>query len=150
MLACYRQNDIKSLIAYSSVGHIGVMLAGIIIFLPWGLKGSIIIIVAHGLCSSALFCLARYTYEKSLSRSLPLIKGILAIAPSLTTWWFIFCAINMSAPPSLNLLGEIIVFPSALFFCRFTMIPIGLITFLAAVYNIYLYSSINHGKFRKA
>nr|BCP51378.1 ND4 [Valvata hokkaidoensis] len=145
MFVCYRQNDMKSLIAYSSIGHMSVMLAGLMIFLTWGVKGAIFMMVAHGLCSSALFTLASFNYEKVNSRNMPLIKGMLAFIPSLTFWWFLFCTINMACPPSLNLLSEIMIFPSIFFFSFFLILPMSFMTFMSAVYNMYLYSSINHG-----
>lgn len=145
MFICYRQSDLKALIAYSSIGHIGAIVAGLLIFSSWGVKGAILIIVAHGLCSSALFCLANFTYEKFNTRRIPLIKGILSYVPNLSFWWFIFCAINMACPPSLNLLGELIIFPAFSIFSYPLLIPLGLMTFIGAVYNMYLYTTLNQG-----
>ncbi len=52
---------------------------------------------------------------------------------------------NMAAPPSINLLGEIIVFPSTIFSSGYYLISLGLIRFLAALYRMYLYTGIQHG-----
>lgn len=81
---CIRQRDIKSLIAYSSVAHIGLVLRGIITINLWGLWGALVIILAHGLCSSGLFCLANISYERISRRSLYLNKGLINIIPSLS------------------------------------------------------------------
>jgi NADH-ubiquinone oxidoreductase chain 4 len=83
-LVCLRQTDLKALIAYSSVAHIGVVLGGIITFSFWGLRGSYTLMIAHGLCSSGLFCLANISYERLRSRSLLINKGLLNFIPSLT------------------------------------------------------------------
>jgi NADH-ubiquinone oxidoreductase chain 4 len=83
-LMCLRQTDLKSLIAYSSVGHIGVIIAGTIRLSAWGLTGALIIIIAHGLCSSALFILANINYEFTHTRRLTLSKGIIVILPILS------------------------------------------------------------------
>ena len=83
-LICLRQVDIKSLIAYSSVGHIALVVRGIITSSYLGFLGSLIIIISHGLVSSGIFCLANITYEIVSSRSLYLTKGLLIIFPSLS------------------------------------------------------------------
>ena len=83
-LICLRQTDLKSLIAYSSVGHIGIMITGILTITSWGLTGAIMIIIAHGLCSSAIFALANINYELTHTRSLTLSKGLIASVPVLT------------------------------------------------------------------
>ena len=83
-LICIRQPDIKSLIAYSSIGHIGIILAGIITYTSWGISASLIIIVAHGLCSSALFIMANITYNMTHTRRIYLTKGLLSISPTLS------------------------------------------------------------------
>lgn len=106
-LICLRQTDIKFLIALSSVAHISIVIGGILTFSNWGLNGAIFIIIGHGFCSSALFCIANIAYERTASRRLLIIKGIQSSLPTLTLWWFLFAVANIAAPPSLNLLGEI-------------------------------------------
>lgn len=144
-IICFRQSDLKALIAYSSIGHISLILAGAFSNSSWGWRGAIILIVSHGFCSSALFALANITYEKTHTRRLFLTKGLLLLCPSLAIWWFLFCIINIAAPPSINLLGEIIIFPSVIFSSAYFTIPLGIIRFLAALYRIYLFTSIHHG-----
>jgi len=85
-LICLRQIDLKVLIAYSSVAHMGIVLSGLITLSIWGLCGSYTLIIAHGLCSSGLFCLANISYERSGSRSLLINKGILNFIPRITLW----------------------------------------------------------------
>ena len=142
---CFRQIDLKSLIAYSSVGHMSLMLAGAFSNTTWGWAGALALMISHGFCSSALFALANYTYEKRSTRSLFLSKGMLILLPLLTLWWFLFSVINMAAPPSINLLGEIMIFPATIFLSMYCLLPLGLISFLAALYRMYLYTSTQHG-----
>nr|YP_009073577.1 NADH dehydrogenase subunit 4 [Aeolesthes oenochrous]BAP59127.1 NADH dehydrogenase subunit 4 [Aeolesthes oenochrous] len=146
-LVCIRQSDVKSLIAYSSVAHMGLVLGGIMTLNIWGVWGSLIMMFAHGLCSSGLFCLANIVYERVGSRSLYLNKGLLNIMPSLSLWWFLLCSSNMAAPPSLNLLGEIVLMNSLISFSGLSMIFLSLISFLSAVYSLFLYSFSQHGIF---
>ena len=107
---CLRQTDAKLLVAYSSVAHIALVIAGLCIDSFVGLAGAIIIIIAHGLCSSGMFSLVGIVYLRARTRSIILLRRALSIAPILTLWWFCFRIFNIAAPPSLNLGGEILIF----------------------------------------
>lgn len=85
-LICLRQTDIKALIAYSSVAHIGLVLAGIRTLRVWGFRGAVVVIVGHGLCSSGLFCLANIVYERLGRRRLYISKGLLNFMPRMGLW----------------------------------------------------------------
>nr|YP_010247823.1 NADH dehydrogenase subunit 4 [Eunoe nodosa]QTJ29917.1 NADH dehydrogenase subunit 4 [Eunoe nodosa] len=144
-LICMRQTDIKSLIAYSSVGHMALVILGISLLSTWGWKGALIMMIAHGLCSSCMFALANLTYESTHTRSMYLTKGILCIFPAISFWWFILSICNMAAPPSINLFGEIALITSAVWASYWYMIPLGICSFLAAAYSLFLFTSTNHG-----
>lgn len=148
-LVCLFQVDIKSLIAYSSVAHISLVVGGIFSIRVVGFMGSFIIMIAHGLCSSGLFCIANIYYERFVSRSLYIIKGLINIFPSLSLWIFIFSVINISAPPSINLLGEINLLIRLFSYRRFLLLILILLSFFRAYYSIYLYSYSNHGSLRR-
>lgn len=106
---CLRQTDLKSLIAYSSVSHMGLVAGGILIQTPWGLTGAIILMIAHGLVSSALFCLANTAYERTHSRTMVLARGLQVLFPLTATWWFIANLANLALPPLPNLIGELMI-----------------------------------------
>lgn len=144
-LICFRQSDLKSLIAYSSVGHIGLIVAGAIINSNWGFQAALAIIIAHGLRSSALFVIANINYELTHTRSLFLTKGIIVLAPTLTLWWFLFTIRNIAAPPSINLISEIILITSILKISLYRVILLGLTRFFTVAYSLYIYTSIHHG-----
>nr|YP_009441664.1 NADH dehydrogenase subunit 4 [Byturus ochraceus]AOY39183.1 NADH dehydrogenase subunit 4 [Byturus ochraceus] len=144
-LVCIRQSDLKALIAYSSVAHMGMVLSGIMTINYWGMSGALVMMIAHGLCSSGLFCLANISYERLLSRSMYLNKGLINIMPSMSMWWFLFCACNMAAPPSLNLLGEIMLINSLISWSIISMLFLSLLSFFSAVYSLYLYAYSQHG-----
>nr|YP_010527046.1 NADH dehydrogenase subunit 4 [Acherontia lachesis]UXR12383.1 NADH dehydrogenase subunit 4 [Acherontia lachesis] len=146
-LKCFCQVDIKSLIAYSSVSHMSIVISGIMIMNYWGYFGSYIMMIGHGLCSSGMFCLANINYERLHSRSLYINKGMMNFMPSMSMWWFLLMSSNMSAPPSLNLLGEISLINSLVSWSWLSMIMLMLISFFSAGYSLYLYSYIQHGKF---
>nr|YP_010713113.1 NADH dehydrogenase subunit 4 [Oscinella pusilla]WDA93979.1 NADH dehydrogenase subunit 4 [Oscinella pusilla] len=146
-LICLRQTDMKSLIAYSSVAHMGIVLAGLMTLNFWGMCGSLSLMIAHGLCSSGLFCLANISYERLGSRSLLINKGMLNFMPSMTLWWFLLSSSNMAAPPSLNLLGEISLLNSIISWSWISMFMLSLLSFFSAAYSLYLYAYTQHGKF---
>nr|APX40260.1 NADH dehydrogenase subunit 4 [Longitarsus ibericus] len=146
-LTCIRQSDMKSLIAYSSVSHMGLVLAGIMTYNFWGMNGALGMMLAHGLCSSGLFCLVNLFYERVFSRSLYLNKGLLNFLPSFSLWSFLLLSSNMAAPPSLNLLSEIMLINSLVVFSGYNMIFLSLISFFSAAYSLFLYSYSQHGVF---
>ncbi|YP_004221856.1 NADH dehydrogenase subunit 4 (mitochondrion) [Culex pipiens pipiens] len=145
-LICLRQMDLKALIAYSSVAHMGIVLSGLLTMTYWGLSGSYTLMLAHGLCSSGLFCLANISYERMGSRSLLINKGMLNFMPSMALWWFLLCSGNMAAPPTLNLLGEISLLNSIVSWSWLTMISLALLSFFSAAYTLYLFAYSQHGK----
>lgn len=143
---CLFQVDIKSLIAYSSVCHIGIVFSGSINFLFLGSYGSLLLIIGHGLCRSGLFCLANLIYERFFTRRIMIIKGLMKIFPSLSLFWFIFSIVNMSAPLTINLIGEWLLCIGILKWSLFFIFPIIMIIFIRACYSIYIYSYLNHGR----
>jgi len=147
---CLRQVDIKALIAYSSVAHIGLVLSGLVVFGWWGLNGAVVVIVGHGLCSSGLFCLANIVYERIGRRSLLIRKGLINFIPRIALWWFLLRAANIAAPPTLNLLGEIALIIRLVSWSRIRILSIGLLSFFRAAYTLYIYSLRQHGKYYRA
>nr|YP_010503052.1 NADH dehydrogenase subunit 4 [Paroeneis palaearcticus]UXD78921.1 NADH dehydrogenase subunit 4 [Paroeneis palaearcticus] len=146
-LKCFCQIDMKSLIAYSSVCHMSIIIGGIMTMNYWGFIGSYVLMISHGLCSSGMFCLSNINYERLNSRSLFLNKGMLNFLPSMSLWWFLLLSSNMAAPPSLNLVGEISLINSLISWSWLSMILLMMISFFSAGYSLYLYSYTQHGKY---
>nr|YP_010222623.1 NADH dehydrogenase subunit 4 [Plautia lushanica]UCC46086.1 NADH dehydrogenase subunit 4 [Plautia lushanica] len=142
---CMFQIDIKSIIAYSSVAHMSLVICGIMTYSNYGFLGSLIMMIGHGFCSSGLFCLANIIYERSHSRSLFINKGYLLSMPGLSLYWFLLCSNNMSSPPSLNLLGEIYLINSVISWDYMTFFLLGFMSFMSCCYSIYLFSMTQHG-----
>nr|YP_009775579.1 NADH dehydrogenase subunit 4 [Delias pasithoe]AIW06311.1 NADH dehydrogenase subunit 4 [Delias pasithoe parthenope]QJA15805.1 NADH dehydrogenase subunit 4 [Delias pasithoe] len=146
-LKCFCQVDMKSLIAYSSVAHMGLVIGGILTMNYWGFLGSYVLMIGHGLCSSGLFCLSNMNYERLGSRSLFINKGMMSFMPSMSLWWFLFLIGNMAAPPSMNFLGEVKLINGMVSWSWLTMIMLMLISFFSAGYSLYLFSYSQHGKY---
>lgn len=144
-LLCLFQLDIKSLIAYSSVSHIGMVICGLIRVNYWGVIGSLILMIGHGICSSGMFCLANIIYERRGSRILLMNRGLISFIPSICIFLFLISINNMARPPSLNLLGELFLINSIISWRRIRIIFLIFSSFISCVYRIYLYRFIRHG-----
>ena len=145
-IVCIINRDIKVIIAYSSVVHIALIIINLFLKNSIGTIGGIIIIVAHGLCSSGIFSGANIIYERTHSRIIILNKGILNIFSRLAVLWFLLCIANFGGPFTLNLLGEIILIIN-LRKVRFVfLIFIFLISFFSACYRLILYANLQQGQ----
>nr|BBU26133.1 NADH dehydrogenase subunit 4 [Neoclinus bryope] len=142
---CLRQTDLKSLIAYSSVSHMGLVAAGILIQTPWGFTGALILMIAHGLTSSALFCLANTNYERTHSRTMLLARGLQVALPLMATWWFIATLANLALPPLPNLMGELMIISSVFNWSWWTIILTGGGTLITAGYSLYMFLMTQRG-----
>uniref|UniRef100_UPI0030DFB6DE NADH dehydrogenase subunit 4 n=1 Tax=Thrips major TaxID=670476 RepID=UPI0030DFB6DE len=144
-MICLRQVDLKSIVAYSSVSHMSLVIIGLLSFSFCSVVGSLMLMVAHGLCSSGLFFLVNVLYERSGSRSIFLNKGLMSMFPSLSIWWFLFCSFNMACPPSLNLISEIFLLNGLVSWSFVFVLFLMVLSFLGGVYNLFLFSFCNHG-----
>nr|AIP90323.1 NADH dehydrogenase subunit 4 [Scaphiodonichthys acanthopterus]AJQ17812.1 NADH dehydrogenase subunit 4 [Scaphiodonichthys acanthopterus] len=142
---CLRQTDLKSLIAYSSVSHMGLVAGGILIQTPWGFSGAIILMIAHGLVSSALFCLANTAYERTHSRTMMLARGLQIIFPLTAVWWFIANLANLALPPLPNLMGELMIITTLFNWSPWTILLTGLGTLITAGYSLYMFLMSQRG-----
>nr|YP_009352107.1 NADH dehydrogenase subunit 4 [Ptychobarbus chungtienensis]AQW41917.1 NADH dehydrogenase subunit 4 [Ptychobarbus chungtienensis] len=142
---CLRQTDLKSLIAYSSVGHMGLVAGGILIQTPWGFSGAIVLMIAHGLVSSALFCLANTAYERTHSRTMVLARGLQVIFPLAAVWWFIANLANLALPPLPNLMGELMIITTLFGWSPWTIMLTGLGTLITASYSLYMFLMSQRG-----
>ena len=144
-IICLAQADLKSLVAYSSVSHMGVIVGGIFLNSLVGLKGFIIIILRHAFCSSALFFLVNFNYERT-SRRQVLISRLFSLLPFfIGIFLFLFLAANFAAPPFIRLVGELGVFIALVYKRKVLWVLLGAARFFVASYCIYAYSLVFHG-----
>lgn len=142
---CLRIRDIKVLIAYSSVVHMALVIVGAMGISSWGLEGRIIIMVAHGVCSSGIFAQANAIYERRHSRSLMLNKGYLRVSQRIGALWFILVVGNFGGPFTLNLIGEIFLIIRAIGLSNIFWISVRFLRFFSAAYSLVLYRSTQQG-----
>ena len=143
---CVRQTDIKVLIAYSSVAHIRIVVARILFQHRVGFFSGIIIIIAHGISSSAIFAGAHLIYLCSNSRNIILSCSLLRIIPIFSLLWFVLCLGNMRTPPTINFFSEVYclisIYPSS----YWIIFPLRVLRFLRVVYTLLLYASTQQGR----
>ena len=144
-IVCLINRDIKVIIAYSSVIHISLIIINLLSKNFWRINGTIIIILAHGLCSSGIFSCANIIYERSHSRRIILNKAKLNLFPIISRFWFLLCIANFGGPFTYNLLGEILLIINLNSIRFILLIFILLISFFSATYSIILYSNLQQG-----
>ena len=142
---CLRHRDIKVLIAYSSVVHMALVITGILSSNRWGMEGRMIIIIAHGACSSGIFAQANIIYERRHSRRLILNKGYLNLIPLISLIWFILIVGNFGGPFTLNLVGEILLILSVINISFMFWPAVSFLRFFSAAYRLVLYRSTQQG-----
>nr|DAZ85403.1 TPA_asm: NADH dehydrogenase subunit 4 [Gymnogyps californianus] len=135
---CLRQTDLKSLIAYSSVSHMGLVIAASMIQTHWSFSGAMILMISHGLTSSMLFCLANTNYERTHSRILILTRGLQPLLPLMATWWLLANLTNMALPPTTNLMAELTIMIALFNWSALTIILTGIATLLTASYTLFM------------
>lgn len=143
---CTIQIDIKALVAYSSIVHIGIILAGLGTFTSYGFEGALCIMLGHGVVSSGLFYIVGLNYDRIGSRSLIINKGLIIVFPAATISWFMLSIFNIRAPPSLSLISEILLTTSLLSRRISLTIFLMIINFMSIVYTFYLYAQSQQGK----
>ena len=145
-LATIVQQDTKSLIAYSSICHMAVVILGLFSNTIIGIEGAILLSLAHGFVSPALFiCVGGVIYDRFHTRTIPYIRGLATYLPVFTILFFVFTIANTGIPLSLNFIGE-----------QLSLIGIwerspsiaalgatGIV--FSAIYSIYLYNRISYG-----
>nr|YP_006460500.1 NADH dehydrogenase subunit 4 [Rhinopithecus strykeri]AFK92035.1 NADH dehydrogenase subunit 4 [Rhinopithecus strykeri] len=142
---CLRQTDLKSLIAYSSVSHMALVIMASLIQTPWSFTGAIILMIAHGLTSSMLFCLANSNYERTHSRIMLLSRGLQTLLPLMAFWWFAANLTNLALPPTINLIGELLVMMTSFSWSHVTIMLTGLNMLITALYSLYMLVTTQRG-----
>nr|YP_087049.1 NADH dehydrogenase subunit 4 [Tetraleurodes acaciae]AAU14154.1 NADH dehydrogenase subunit 4 [Tetraleurodes acaciae] len=148
-IVCLMQSDLKSMIAYSSIVHMGLTLAGISLTKEKGIISSVIIMLGHGMCSSALFFLCNQMYKNNKSRSMIMNKGTTTMSPTMTTSWFILCMMNAPMPPSINILGEILTLKLVMEWSMKSVLFILMMMMVSFSYSIIMFCVPTHGNYSK-
>ena len=140
------QEDTKGLIAYSSICHMAVVILGLFSNTIQGIEGAILLSLAHGFVSPALFiCVGGVIYDRFHIRTIQYIRGLVTYMPVFTILFFVFTIANTGIPLTLNFLGEQLSLIGI--WERSPIIAVlgatGIV--FSAIYSIYLYNRISYG-----
>lgn len=141
-----RQTDFKQLIAYTSVAHMGLTILGLFSNTVIGIEGAILLSLAHGLTSPALFyLLGSVVYNRYHSRTIRYYRGLSIYIPIFSTFFFLFTMANIAVPSTGNWSGEFIALAGS--FQQYPLITIiGSSTIvLSSIYSLFIYNRINFG-----
>ncbi|MDF0750972.1 NADH-quinone oxidoreductase subunit M [Marinobacter sp. 71-i] len=144
VLACGQQ-DIKRLIAYTSISHMGFVLIALYSGSELAIQGAIILMVAHAFSSAGLFILSGQLYERIHTRDMRIMGGLWGRIPVIPGFTLCFVAASLGMPATANFVGEFMVlfgtFPSAPVVV--VIASVGLV--LAAIYSLLLMQRVHHG-----
>ncbi len=145
-LVALMQEDMKKLIAYSSVAHMGFVTLGIFTNTTHGLEGSIIQMISHGLVSAALFFCVGVVYDRVHSRIISTYGGLVSMMPKYAVLFMIFTLAAVGLPGTSGFVGEFLILLGTFHdnFLVATIASIGII--LAAAYMLWLYKRVIFGK----
>ena len=145
-LIALMQEDMKKLIAYSSVAHMGFVTLGVFTIQQQGIEGSIIQMISHGLVSAALFLSVGVVYDRMQSRLIKTYGGIVSIVPKYSVLLMIFVLASLGLPGTSGFIGEFLILMGAFKdnFLVAVLASIGVI--LGAAYILWLYKRVVFGK----
>jgi len=140
------QDDMKKLIAYSSVAHMGFVTIGIFSLTKQGLEGSIIQMMSHGLISAALFLCVGVVYDRLHSRMISSYGGLVNIMPKYAFVFMIFVLAALGLPGTSGFVGEFLVLVGTFQINILVAVLASLGVILAAAYMLWLYKRVIFGK----
>lgn len=147
-LICLRQVDLKRLVAYSSVVHMGPVVLVLFLMTSYRVLGGWLIIFSHGLCSSCMFFILNLSYQIVGRRSFLIRRGGLLIFPFLSFIWLFFCISNMGFPPTFNFFSELFIVVRVFGHRKLISLFLFFSMLLSGFYRVILYIFINHGEKR--
>jgi NADH-quinone oxidoreductase subunit M len=145
-LIALMQEDMKKLIAYSSVAHMGFVTLGIFTIQQQGIEGSIIQMISHGLVSAALFLCVGVVYDRMHSRLINTYGGIVSIIPKYSVLFMLFTLAALGLPGTSGFIGEFLILMGAFKDNFLVAVIASLGVILGAAYMLWLYKRVVFGK----
>ena len=140
-----RQNDLKKIIAYSSVAHMNLVVLGIFSANIQGLQGSIFLMVGHALSSSGLFFLVGCLYDRHKTRLINYFGNLLQTMPLLSFLFFFYTLTNVSFPGTSNFIGEILILIGVFEINSFVTVIAAFSGVLTVAYSFWLFNRLIFG-----
>ena len=145
-LIAYRQNDIKKLIAYSSVAHMGFVTMGIFTFNTQGLQGGIYQMLSHGIISGALFFCVGVIYDRMHTREISNYGGLVKRMPIYAAFFMLFTMANIGLPGTSGFVGEMLTMIGAYQVSPWIALGAAMGMIFSAVYALHLYREVIFGE----
>lgn len=144
-LITFSQIDLKKLIAYSSVSHMGFVTIALFTYNIQGIEGSLFLMLSHGIVSSLLFFLIGMLYDRYKTRILFFYSSLNSFMPLFCFCFFIATLANVGFPGTSSFIGEFLIMISFFSFNKIAFIVNSLSFFVTAVYGFLLYNRISFG-----
>ena len=145
-LIALMQEDMKKLIAYSSVAHMGFVTLGIFTIQQQGIEGSIIQMISHGLVSAALFLCVGVVYDRMHSRLISTYGGIVTVIPKYSVLFMLFTLASLGLPGTSGFIGEFLILMGTFKDNFLVAVIASLGVILGAAYMLWLYKRVVFGK----
>jgi NADH-ubiquinone oxidoreductase chain 4 len=140
-----RQVDLKKILAYASIGHMNILVVGLLSSNLTAIAGSILMHISHGFVSAGLFIFVGQLYDRFYTRNIKYLRGLAGPMPITGTIFLLLTLCNISVPGSFNFVAEILIFMGA--FATNTWVASCAATgvFLGATYSIWLATRVLFG-----
>jgi NADH-quinone oxidoreductase subunit M len=148
-LVALAQEDMKKLIAYSSVAHMGIVTLGIFTFTQQGISGALFTMLSHGVVSGALFLCVGVLYDRVHSREIARYGGVAKIMPAYALVFMLFTMASVALPGTAGFPGELLVIVGAFKVNPWVALGAAMGMILGAAYMLYLYRRVAFGKITK-
>src|SRR5215203_1294020 len=139
------QSDMKKLVAYSSIAHMGFVTLGFFIFNPMGMAGGIVQMISHGFVSGAMFFCIGVMYDRMHSRNIADYGGVVNTMPKFAAFFMLFVMANAGLPATSGFVGEFMVILGAVQYNFWIALVAGTTLVLGAAYSLWMYKRVIFG-----
>ncbi len=140
------QTDMKKLIAYSSISHMGFVTLGFFIFNAYGMEGGLVQMISHGFVSAALFLCVGVMYDRMHSRAIADYGGVVNTMPKFAALMMLFAMANCGLPATSGFVGEFMVIVGAMRFNFWIALVAGTTLIFGAAYTLWMYKRVIFGE----
>ncbi len=139
------QSDMKKLVAYSSIAHMGFVTLGFFIFNPLGMAGGIVQMISHGFVSGAMFFCIGVMYDRMHSREIADYGGVVNTMPRFAAFFMLFVMANAGLPATSGFVGEFMVILGAVQYNFWIALIAATTLVLGAAYSLWMYKRVIFG-----
>ncbi|WP_374481685.1 NADH-quinone oxidoreductase subunit M [Zoogloea sp.] len=139
------QTDMKKLVAYSSISHMGFVTLGFFIFNPLGVEGALVQMISHGFVSAAMFASIGVLYDRMHSRQIADYGGVVNVMPKFAALFMLFAMANSGLPATSGFVGEFMVALGAVKFNFWIGFGAATTLILGAAYTLWMYKRVVFG-----